>query len=252
MIRALITLLFFPLTAAYAIPTGTADLGPSRIVFPGDAARSAVTIGLTGTQLNGDTISFDVLFGGGHFVRAFSQTGGLIVDFRLPLDGNAPFPSDNPFINMGSGYFLDQNGNQVGNPTPLMGNFESFVPPFNADDVAIFGSLALNTPRPLDLYGFHFDLEISLPGGVIDETGPFSRFEAITITGTGFDAAHTVFGIGPNIPSDRQVPESGSTLVLFGVALCALIVGKKLPSERDVDFDITLFAITPLRANSAR
>jgi hypothetical protein len=211
-------------SAAFAIPVGYADLGPSRLVKSGDYAQAAVTpMGLDGTSLDGQTISFEVDFSGGNFVRAFTVTTQLEIAMRLPLDGNVPIPPNNNGQLAGSGYFVDAAGNSIGTPTPLIAIFESAVFPFKATDVVILGSLSGNTQRPLDLYGFHFDFSLSLTGATIEETGPYASSESVEVFANGGKPRNRVFGIGPNSPANF-VPETGSSFQLAVIALGALAV----------------------------
>jgi hypothetical protein len=222
--KGAIALFFVCLTGTLqAIPIGYTDLGPSRIVFPGNFVHAPLTpMGLDGIPLNGQTISFNVAFTGGHFVRAFTDTKELGIDIRLPLNGTVPFPADYTGLAAGSGYFLNAKGHRVGKAEPLTADFEAFSFPFFVDDVVIFGSLSPNTRRPLDLYGFHFDFALSLPGAQIEETGPFSRFESVEILPGGPHFKNAIFGIGPDIPTDF-VPDGGGTLQLAAIALTALV-----------------------------
>jgi hypothetical protein len=194
-------------------------VGPNRSV-----AAQTTPIGLDGVPLAGQNISFDIAFINGHFIRAFTTTKTLLIDLFIPLNSIVPYSAD--FAGQfpaGSGYFLDQNGNPIGPASGLSLYFDALE--FFLSDIQLIGSLAPNTPRPLDIYGFHFDFAVpSVPGAEFVEhqqEPPRMSFPRVEIF------SDRVFGIGPDIPRDI-VPESGDTLALLSIVVAGLLVGKQV------------------------
>jgi hypothetical protein len=212
--------LFVATTAANATVI-SAELGPSRVVVEGPhyVAAQTTPIGLDGVPLAGQNISFDIAFINGHFIRAFTRTTNLFIDLRIPLNSVVPYSED--FAGQfpaGSGYFLDQNGNPIGPASGLSLYFDALN--FFLSDIQLVSSLAPNTPRPLDIYGFHFDFAVpSVPGAEFVEDQ--MSFPSVVI----FSGRE--FGIGPDIPRDI-VPESGDTLALLSIGVVGLLVGKQV------------------------
>ena len=160
---------------------------------------------LDGVALQGQTLSLDFNFANNNFARLFSITDPsftILITLQTNGGGVVGFLS-------GTGSLLDQNGSVFGPPESLGSA--------SGDDGSMsagwFPLLSESLPRPLDFYGIHAQLE--LPTNL-----PFS------ITGGEFQLLasglpHDVFGVGPGIPRDI-VPDSASTLLLFGLALLAL------------------------------
>jgi hypothetical protein len=187
-------------------------------------AAQTTPIGLDGVPLAGQNISFDIAFINGHFIRAFTTTKTLLIDLFIALNSIVPYSAD--FAGQfpaGSGYFLDQNGNPIGPASGLSLYFDALE--FFLSDIQLIGSLAPNTPRPLDIYGFHFDFAVpSVPGAEFVEhqqEPPRMSFPRVEIF------SDRVFGIGPDIPRDI-VPESGDTLALLSIVVAGLLVGKQV------------------------
>jgi hypothetical protein len=209
-------ILLLGVISSSAIPTGIVDLEPTGVVR--SAGGRSTKIGLDGVPLDGQTHSFNFSFGG-KFIRLFSATPYILVDMYLPLDGTAPVGSG--YIpSAGSGYFTNQNGEQAGQLLPLTGFNDSRDG--KAINIQLFGVLPQGE-RPLNLYGFHVDLNAFLPGGLIDEGGASSESFSV------FTNSYRVFGVGPErgLPADL-VPESGTTIGFLTVGLVAVALGKRL------------------------
>lgn len=189
--------------SAYAIPVGI-DLGKApritaQFTSPFDA--------LNGVSLNGQSLSLNFLFTKGEFVRLFSVT-------QAPFDVSITLQTNGlglvGFLS-GTGYLLDQHGNPIGSPQVLgsaSGNDGTM-------SVGLFPLLSGQLPRPLDFFGVHF--EWMLPTNpLVAITG--GEFQLIT-AGLNHDDK---FGIGPGVPTDI-VPDGGDTLMLFALALGALL-----------------------------
>lgn len=186
------------------------DLGPARNIYKqgpppsGEAINaSAFETALAGTTLHGQSLSLDLSFLNGEFVRLFTLTDASFISLltlQIHGSGSVGFPE-------GSAYLVDQQGHPLQMPEQLGIGVAS-------DHSAIyFGLLPLlsgELQRPMDFYGIHFDL--ILPSS-----------PSITITGGDFQlqSPRGVFGIGPGLQTDI-VPDVSNTLCLLGIGLFGL------------------------------
>jgi hypothetical protein len=224
---------------ADAIPV---DFGPSRIV-EGSFFHYVPTLGLNNTHLNGQTVPLDLDFGQ-HFVRLFTATSGLSLSLGFTLDGNLLVPSNFNYgpLDLGNGYYTDAQGQQIGTAIDLFGYFGSgsFNRPGNAlTSMQLYALLPPDLQRPADLYGFHFDLTLPQADAFITEDGNPNgwRSDGTTYVSLSASEPHAVFGIGPDIPRDRDVPDGGSTWGLFLLGCLGLAVTKlveKAAKETDI------------------
>ena len=159
-----LTILFTLLTTRLYADIIPVDFGPPGVHHGGEY-HYIPTAGLDNTNLNGQSVSLDFGFGS-HFIRAFTVTASLGFSLGLTFDGGYLFPPGYPIgqqLDLGSGYFTDAQGQQIGSATALFGYYGSgsFNRPGNAlTSMQIYLNLALGLPRPLDLYGFHLDLTL--------------------------------------------------------------------------------------------
>jgi len=108
-----------------------------------------------------------------------------------------------------TGFLLNQNG-RLGNPEML----GAANPTDDSMSASLFPLLSGQFSTPLDFFGVH--TKLLLPSN-----------PSLTVTGGEFQlvsfgaGSQDVFGIGPGVPRDI-VPDSGSTLLLFGLTLLAL------------------------------
>lgn len=183
------------------------DLGPSHTIT--SQTPLSPFDELNGTPLSGQNVSVDFSFSNDEFVRLFSITSTTFEAF-IKLQTNA-----SGFVGFleGTGYLVDLDGNAI----PGYGVTGSASGSDGSMAIGLFPLLkdACGTPntdllRPLDFYGVHFDL--SFP----DANNPW--IQVIGGEFTLISDARGVFGIGPGIPTD-VVPDSGSTLLLFGIGL---------------------------------
>jgi hypothetical protein len=196
--------------STYATPI-TIDLGPPERVT-GEKIVSFSDLG--DLQLNGQTVSVDLLFSGNNFVRLLKSTNSSFLLLPM-LDVFGAGTINNP---IGSGYLFDAAGNPISSVTSFGGSVttdpggEAFrlalggFFPLLADDP---GKLGEDGPFPLDIYGAHLD--ITMPNG------------------SGFHVTGGELGLLPNAsqPWHNQfqigdVPDSGCTLLLGFVALVLL------------------------------
>lgn len=174
--------------------------------LPGTLA-SDVTIpfnDLNGTALLGQNLTLDFTFSGSEFVRLFTVTTNYEISVRLQTNGSG----DVGFLT-GTGFLLDQNGNPLQTPQDLGGASSS-------DASMTAGLLPLlpgDLSRPFDHFGVQFDL-LFPNNPSVEVTGGEFRLLAYGDSGP--------FGIGPGVARDI-VPDSGSTLLLFSLALLVLL-----------------------------
>jgi hypothetical protein len=190
------------------------DLGPTGVVRPIDPGwvTSTPFAQFNGTPLSGQTIEMNFSFGS-EFVRLFSVSSQDF-GFVAVLFTSATIV---PQVLSGSGFGLDQQGNAI---SPL-GFFHAGSGSINdPQHPAVFMSLQplQNGPLPpLDLFGATFSVTLPNEPAVTITSAEFALSD-------GFNNAGAVapFGIGPGrIPVDI-VPDTGSTLALFAIALLAL------------------------------
>ena len=160
---------------------------------------------LNGTQLLGQTLSLDFTFANGKFARLFSVTNPafeIAITLFTNGSGTVGFPD-------ATGSLLDQNGNALGTPQ-MFGSAAG-----NGSMIVLMQPLLSGQfSTPLDFFGVHTDLTLPDVSSVMVTGGQFQLVSA----GAG---SRDVFGIGPGVPRDI-VPESGSTLLFFGLMLCLL------------------------------
>ncbi len=215
------------------------DFGPSGVVREPFRYRYITGVGLDNVPLAGQTLALDFTFGA-HFVRAFTVTPDLLFSLGVDLDGGYLFPPDSNIsqqLSLGSGYFTDANGQRIGEATPLFGYYGSgsYNRPGNAlTNMQIYAETDFPS-RPIDLYGFHFDLTLPTIDAFITEDGnpngwndAYTTYAYIAAVPT-HTRPHPVFGIGPDIPRDITVPDSGATLLLLGLALSWLVGFARVP-----------------------
>ena len=195
------------------------DLGPSHTVTTQTSPSSFD--GLNSTLLNGEALSVDFAFLNDEFVRIFSVTSDPFqVSIKLQTNSLG-------FVGFleGSGYLIDINGN----PIPGYGITGSASGSDGWMAISLFPLLKdeNGTPnddllRPFDFYGVHYDLMF-----------PDLQDDSIFITGGDFwlSSPGGVFGVGPGIARDI-VPDSGGTLLLFGLAFLVSIALKMLTQRR--------------------
>jgi hypothetical protein len=168
---------------------------------------------LNGTNVGGQTVSFDLTFSNNEFVRLFTITSPLF-DVLLSLQTNGSGSLD--FL-QGSGYLIDSQGSAIpgfGVTGGASGN--------NLLSISLFpllkdinGTPNNDLPRPLDFSGIHFDL-------MFPDVGDPS----IHVTGGQFELISNpdeAFGIGPGIPRDI-VPDVGGTFMFLSLALSLIIL----------------------------
>jgi hypothetical protein len=191
--------------------TITIDLGPPERVTGEKIVSFSDPSDL---QLNGQTVSLDLLFSGNNFVRLLKSTNSSFLLLPM-LDVFGAGTINNP---IGSGYLFDAAGNPISSVTSFGGSVttdsggEAFrlalggFFPLLGDDT---GKPGEDGPFPLDIYGAHLD--ITMPNG------------------SGFHVTGGELGLLPNAsqPWHNQfqigdVPDSGCTLLLGFVALVLL------------------------------
>jgi len=190
--------------------TITINLGP-----PGRVTGEKIVSfsGLNDLQLNGQTLSLDLVFSGNGFVRLFKSTSPTFLLLPM-LDVFGAGTINDP---TGSGYLFDETGKRISSVTSFEGSVTS-DPGGEAFRLALGGFFPLladetgrpaeDVPFPLDIYGAHLD--ITLPNG------------------PAFDVTGGELGLFPNA-SQRwnnqfqigDVPDSGCTLFL---ALTAVVL----------------------------
>lgn len=182
------------------------SLGPPHTIT--DHTASPPFHDLQGTQLYGQSLSLDVSFRNGEFVRLFSITSWTF-EASVKLQTNA---SGLLGYLDGTGYLVDVNGDPIpgygvtGSASGSDGSLSLGLYPLLKDKNGTHNDDLL---RPFDFYGVHYDL--MLP----DVNNP-----SIHLTIGQFILSSDpggVFGIGPGLPADI-VPESGSTMLFFGIA----------------------------------
>jgi hypothetical protein len=195
----------------------SADLGAPHTLTNHTSPSSFDT--LDGTRLYGQTLSLNVSFLNGEFVRLFNITSWTFdAAIKLQTNGSGLLG----FLD-GTGYLVDSNGDAIpgygvtGSASGADGSFSlGFYPLLKDKD----GTHNTDLLRPFDFYGIHYDL--TLP----DLNDPSIQ---ITLGQLMLSSAPGgVFGIGPGLPRD-VVPESGSTVLLLGMAglLVVFLAGRR-------------------------
>jgi hypothetical protein len=189
----------------------SADLGPPHTITYQTSPSSFDA--LQGTPLDGQTLSLDFSFSNGEYVRIFNVTSWTFdASVKLQTDGSGLLG----FLD-GTGYLVDINGNAIpgygvtGSASGSDGSLFLGLFPLLKDEN---GTPDTDLLRPFDFYGVHYDL--ILP----DVNDPSIHLTAGQFT--LFSDPDGVFGIGPGVPAN-VVPDSGSTVLLFGVAF--LVIG---------------------------
>jgi hypothetical protein len=186
------------------IDLGSPPKVTSHVSVPFDA--------LDNTALGGQTISIDLAMSNSEFVRLFTVTSSLFnVSITLQTNG-----TNSHHFSQGTGFLVDSQGMAI----PGFGVTGRAA----GDDLLTIGLFPLlkdkngtpnnDLPRPLDFFGVHFDL-----------TFPDTHNPSIHVTGGEFGLFSNPgekFGLGPGVPHDI-VPDSGSTLLLFSVAVFGLL-----------------------------
>jgi hypothetical protein len=161
---------------------------------------------ITGTGLQGQTLSLDFLFLNGKFVRLFNATSNtfdILITLQTSGAGQVGFLD-------GTGYLFDQQGNPLDAPQVLgsaSGNNGSMA-------AGLFPLLGGGLQRPLDFFGVHFDL--ILPND-----------PSVTITSSDFGLLSdpgAPFGIGPGVPRDITTPDTGSSFLLVCLGSLGLML----------------------------
>ena len=196
---------FLP-SAARAIAISL-DLGPApNITSEFTTSFSA----LNGVSLGGQNLSLDFTFTNAQFVRLFtitSESFSTLVTLQTNGTGSVGFLD-------GTGFLTDQSGNPLHSPQVLgsaSGNGSMVA--------ALFPFFSNELQRPVDFYDVHFDLTLPVNSSV-------------SITGAQFalNSPGQPFGIGPGVPTDI-IPDTGSTWLLFSLALLAPIAARIRPSS---------------------
>ena len=193
------------------------DFGPSGVIFD----RSTPFTGLEGTPLLNQDLALDFIFTGDTFIRLFTATDKVVsvmLTFHTSGSGLVGFV-------LGSGALLDEKGHTIpgfgvtGSASSDQGDLHIGFFPFFKDES---GTIDTKVKLPLDFFGVHFDLSLPLAPSVEITGGDFRVVcnELPFSTSTGF-------GVGPGIPKDiKHVPDTGSTLMMLGMALCVFGVFK--------------------------
>jgi hypothetical protein len=203
--------LSFAMCAAHAnaIPIQL-DLGPSGIVH--QPPIFGVLFPAPDVQLQGQNISLDFTFQSSQFIRLFTATKSFQVVLDVEIN-NAPSPD----VFAGSGYLTDVNGSAVGSPTTLAVSYGRN----GAGEVNIAQFIlvpVIGSAPPLDIYDVHFDLTLpNIPG---------FGFETEIPSSIAFQA--NVLGVGPHVPRDVLMPETGDAIQLLALGLVALVIGRRI------------------------
>src|SRR5437764_10416400 len=140
--------------------TITIDLGPPGRVTGGKIVSFS---DLGDLQLNGQTVSLDLVFSGNSFVRLFKSTNSTFLLLPM-LDLFGAGTINNP---TGSGYLFDKAGNPISSVTSFGGSVTTdpggvafrlalgFFFPLLPDET---GRLREHEPFRLDIYGAHLNI----------------------------------------------------------------------------------------------
>jgi hypothetical protein len=199
------------------------DLGPSGVIdrrFVGLDQTS-----LAGTPLAGQSLPVDLSFAANGFLRVFTFAPSLFTDTELDLGGGVTYTSDSQIpsnVPLGTGYFVDESGNQIGATSNLIGYFDTLGPPgarVLVDTQIVFPAVELATPT--DVFGVHLDVALPQIDGAFITGGEGSFFFVSVPTLAGRQAS--VIGVGPgDLPRDI-VPEMGNTLALLSLSTVLLL-----------------------------
>ena len=184
--------------------TITIDLGPPGRVI---GQKIVSFSGLNDLQLNGQTLSLDLVFSDNGFVRLFKSTNSTFLLLPM-LDVFGAGTINNP---TGGGYLFDKAGNPISSVTSFGGSVTT-DPGGEAFRLALGGFyplLAEGTGGPPDIYGAHLDITMPNGSGFNVTGGELGMFPNAS------QSWHNQFQIG-------DVPDSGGTLPLGFVALVLL------------------------------
>ena len=186
------------------------DLGPPAL-YTNTQLGPIAFADLNGTPVNGSTLSLNVLFSSGEFVRLFSDTTpSFDVSLRLRTDAGT-FPG---FVTNASAYLIAQDGSAIPGFS-VVARADS-----NGDGTSLgFFSLLADsngTPNtslsfPLYFYGVHLTFTLPSDPSVDIIGAEFRLFQS---------GRFSQFAVGPN------VPDTGSTLLLFVLATSGLVAAK--------------------------
>ena len=184
--------------------TITIDLGPPGRVI---GQKIVSFSGLNDLQLNGQTLSLDLVFSDNGFVRLFKSTNSTFLLLPM-LDVFGAGTINNP---TGGGYLFDKAGNPISSVTSFGGSVTT-DPGGEAFRLALGGFyplLAEGTGGPPDIYGAHLDITMPNGSGFQVTGGELGMFPNAS------QSWHNQFQIG-------DVADSGGTLLLGFVALVLL------------------------------
>lgn len=185
------------------------DIGPNGTSY----SRSFSFGQFNGTQMEGQTLSFDINFNNN--VHLFRHTDSAFsVSLAFQTNG-----TDNTGFILGRGCLLDALGDQMcglrtlGSARSDAAVWVGLYPLF--DDVT---GIALDIARPLDFYGVHIELTLPDTGLIITDGGLSFLAQDFRQNGNRSNP----FRIGPA----RNVPDSGSTMLLLCLGILPLVLGK--------------------------
>src|SRR5438874_3284348 len=184
--------------------TITINLGP-----PGRVTGEKIVSfsGLNDLQLNGQTLSLDLVFSGNGFVRLFKSTSPTFLLLPM-LDVFGAGTINDP---TGSGYLFDKTGNPISSVTSFGGSVTT-DPGGEAFRLGLGGFFPLlaGGTFPPDIYGAHLDITLPNASAFNVTGGELGLFPNAS------QRWHNQFQIG-------DVPESGCTLFLALIAVVSLV-----------------------------
>src|SRR5580765_5570195 len=132
----------------------TIDLGPPKRVTGEKIVSFSDPSDL---QLNGQTVSLDLIFSGNNFVRLFNSTNSSFLLLPM-LDVFGAGTINNP---IGSGYLFDEAGNPISSVTSFGGSVTT-DPGGEAFRLGLGGFFPLlaGGTFPPDIYGAHLDITL--------------------------------------------------------------------------------------------
>lgn len=202
------------LAAAGQLHATTIDisLGPPGVLTGINAQLGPISFSdLNGTLVNGSSLSLDFSFTNNEFVRLFSNT---TTSFEVGLTLLTDAGTDPGVVVNGTAYLVDQNGNAL----PGSGITGRSSSSNGSSSIGLFPLLPPNSSLtfPLDFYGVHFNF--TLPNDPL-----------VNVTGGDL----TFFGAGPNsqFAVGPQVPDTGSTWLLFLIGTSGLLAAARMRSQ---------------------
>jgi hypothetical protein len=163
---------------------------------------------LDGIALRGQTLSLDLSFLGGKFVRLFSITDS---SFSAQIVVQTSGLGEVGFLS-GTGFLFDQQGNPLDAPQDL--GSASGDGSMAAGLFPVFGT---GLHRPSDFFGVHLDLTLPDDPSVLIASG---GFKFLSDSGSPF-------GVGPGVPPDLTTPDAGSSFLLLCFGLLALVLVRR-------------------------